>query len=95
MANPIEPFKLYNTTNFVAFTSRYINSPLIYYGNDKKITYETYKRKEYKETDQDKFFTILPGLEYRPDLVSYRFYGTVDYWWKIMEFNYIYDILDF
>ena len=32
---------------------------------------------------------------YRPDKVSLMKYGFVDYWYKIMELNKIYDIMDF
>ena len=38
---------------------------------------------------------ITKGSEYRPDLVSFDEYGTIDFWWKIMEVNGIKDILDF
>lgn len=95
MANFIEKINLFNSTNFTNTTSRYIDAQLFYYGDDKKITYETYKRKEIQEFDDDKFFEITKPLNFRPDLVSNRFYGTPDFWWKIMEYNGLADIYDF
>jgi len=80
---------------FVDFSSRYINSKVLYYGENNKITFETYKRKDIVSSTKDKFVLINSSTEYRPDLVSYAAYGTVDYWWYIMEFNGIKDIYDF
>jgi hypothetical protein len=95
MANSIEKYNIIDSRNFTVKSSRYINSQIYYYGNDKKITYETYKRRTYTYSDSDKFFEIKSGLNYRPDLVSQSFYGVPDYWWLIMEYNDIYDIADF
>jgi hypothetical protein len=95
MANFIEKINIFNSTNFTNTTSRYLEAQLYYYGDDKKITYETYKRKQYEETEEDKFFEITKPLNYRPDLVSSKFYGTPDYWWKIMEYNGISDVYNF
>jgi hypothetical protein len=95
MANTIETYNIIDSRNFTVRSSRYLNSRIYYYGGDKKITYETYKRKTYAYSDSDKFYEINPGLNYRPDLVSNNFYGVPDYWWLIMEYNGIYDIFDF
>jgi hypothetical protein len=38
---------------------------------------------------------ITPGVEYRPDLVSYDKYGTPNSWWMILEANGMKDIWDF
>jgi hypothetical protein len=36
--------------------------------------------------------TLVPaGMEGRPDLLSYRLYGTVDYWWVLLVANNIVD----
>jgi hypothetical protein len=56
---------------------------------------ETYKKNIYKLNNKDVFTLITPKYEYRPDLLSYDFYGTTDFWWKIMEMNNIIDIFDF
>jgi hypothetical protein len=32
-------------------------------------------------------FVLPPEMEHRPDLVSYQFYGNVDFWWAIMHVN--------
>jgi hypothetical protein len=94
MANTIKSTNLKAST-FVDSTSRYLNSPVIYYGGNNIITFETYVRKPPAFTAQDKYMLINKGQEYRPDLVSYRAYGDVGFWWKIMEANQIYDIWDF
>lgn len=95
MANYIEKVNLFNSTNFTTSTSRYLNSQLYYYGDDKKITYGTYKRRIVQEFENDKFFEITKPLNYRPDLVSNKFYGIPDYWWKIMEYNLMSDVYEF
>lgn len=83
------------TKRFVDFSSRYINSKVLYYGDNNKLTFSTYKRKPIPASSNDKFVLINSSTEYRPDLVSYAAYGTVDYWWYIMEFNGIKDIYEF
>lgn len=39
----------------------------------------------------DIFVIVTADLLYRPDLISYKAYGTSDYWWAIYEFNQIRD----
>jgi hypothetical protein len=34
---------------------------------------------------------IPPGYEYRPDSIANLFFGTTDYWWKLMMINNIWD----
>lgn len=94
MATPIETTDIKATT-FVNPTSRYAASVVEYYSELKKITFETYKRRKFVPSDQDKFMVITKGVEFRPDLVSFDFYGTVDFWWQIMEANSMKDVLEF
>ena len=97
MANKISVIENKKAEDFVARGSRYEESiPLYYTINDMKyITFSTYRREEIPNTPNDKFSTIPPGMEYRPDLVSQKTYGAPDFWWKIMEANNIKDIFDF
>jgi hypothetical protein len=95
MANYIEYAKNLVPDLYVVPTSRYLNSKVIYYGNQKKMTFNTYKRQDFTESQDDKFMLVTAGYEYRPDLVSQKVYFTPDYWWRIMEANNISDILDF
>lgn len=98
MANSIEPISdIRPVDGFVTSTSRYADGELVYYEqNDlRKITFKTYKRKEIENSSQDRFMVIPSNMEYRPDLVSRKAYGTVDFWWTIMEANNIFDIFDF
>jgi len=76
--------------------SRYRSSRIIYYGDLPKTAFETYKRTTVTtDSTLNKVTLITPGWEYRPDLVSFDFYGAPDFWWKIMEVNKMSDILEF
>lgn len=81
--------------NIVSPSSRYIDSNVLYYGDKKFVTFETYKRTKYVKTGTEKVMLITKGVEYRPDLVSYDHYGFTDVWWKILEANQMNDIYDF
>lgn len=80
---------------FVDFSSRFINSKVLYYGENNKVTFETYKKKPITFSENDKFIQINSSTEYRPDLVSYYAYGIPELWWYIMQANGIKDIYDF
>ncbi len=75
--------------------SRYLEQKVIYYGENRTLTLDIYKRKPYTVTGREKIMVITKGVEYRPDLVSYDVYGFTDNWWRIMEVNKISDIIDF
>lgn len=94
MANVIK-FTNVKPTNFVMPTSRYASSRTILYGEEKVVTFNTYKRSEIPSTSEDMFLVIPPGEEYRPDLTSYRAYNTVDLWWQIMQANNIFDVFEY
>lgn len=83
------------TSNIISATSRYANSKAEYYGDVNRITLKTYNRKNLKRNPADQFAVIRAGYAYRPDLVSQETYGMPDYWWKIMEYNGMKDILEF
>ena len=82
-------------TDFVNPTSRYIDSEVILWGENRLLTFNTYKRTPIDVTEEDQFTVIKPGDEFRPDLTSFRVYGTVDFWWRIMEANGLADIFDY
>jgi hypothetical protein len=82
-------------SRFVNYLSRYSLSKVLYYGDNKKVTFTTYKRKPIEPSSYDKFIKLNSSNEYRPDSVSQQAYGFPDYWWKIMQFNGIKDIKDF
>lgn len=94
MANPIEYTNI-NPTTYVTVSSRYVNSRVIYYGQLRRITFTTYKKHDIPEAPTDRFAVIPAGMEYRPDRMSQEYYGTPDFWWKILEANGITDIFDF
>lgn len=96
MANKIENVPFSTPTNgFVTASSRYATSTLIYYGNFHKMTFTTYKKSQPTLSDSDKYSVVPPGWEYRPDLASKYMYGTVDFWWKILETNGMKDVWEF
>ncbi len=83
------------TQRLVKGISRYRSQESIYYGENRILTFDIYKRKNYVSNGQEKIMLVTKGVEYRPDLVSYDIYGTPDLWWKILEANNIKDIYDF
>jgi len=95
MANTVDYNTKLTAASYVPFTSRYRTSSVIFYGDDRKITFSTYKRTPIEASETDTFLTVTKPFEFRPDLVSYRVYGTADYWWKILQFNQINDIFGF
>lgn len=82
-------------SSLVDSNSRYKNASVVYYSEQKFITFETYLRKPYIPNGSESVMLITKGIEYRPDLVSYDVYGVPDYWWKILEANLINDIWGF
>lgn len=94
MANKIKPSGLLASA-FVDFSSRYINSKVLYYGDDNLTTFETYKRPGLRLTKSDRFYLITASTQFRPDLVSNLAYSDPSYWWKIMEANQMKDISEF
>jgi hypothetical protein len=94
MANTVTPTNI-DSRRLVTATSRYADSTIIYYGDENRLTFPTWKREDIPETANDLFTVITPGTEYRPDLVSREAYGTVDFWWRIMVANNIWDVWEF
>lgn len=94
LANKIE-FTDLRATNFVTNVSRYAQSRVVYYSSEKIITFETYKRKKFVPSARDQVTVVTPGMEYRPDLMSFDKYGTPDFWWKILEANEMKDVAEF
>jgi hypothetical protein len=80
---------------YVGPTSRYANSKVIHYTEDKKITFEIYKKAPRLISGKEEWLEITKPVEYRPDLVAEEIYGTPDLWWSIMEFNGMKDVLEF
>lgn len=94
MANKIE-FSEIRARNFVTNVSRYAQSRVIYYSDSRIVTFETYKRKRFIPSSRDQVTVVTPGMEYRPDLMSFDKYGMPDFWWKILEANSMKDVMDF
>ena len=91
---PIEPSAT-KASEVVVPTSRYYKGVVIYYGEQRKLTFETYLRTPYVPVGDESVMLITKGVEYRPDLVSFQVYGFPDGWWKILEANQMHDIFDF
>lgn len=87
-----------NTTvdQVTAVGSRYRKGQnVIYYGDRKFVTFDLYIRDKYQQTGAEKVMVITKGVEYRPDLVSFDFYGFSENWWRILEANKMSDVFDF
>ena len=94
MTQPIYPSDV-PVSQLVSAGSRYIKGRVVHYGEQKILTFETYVRINYVEKGTEGIMVISKGVEYRPDLVSYNYYGFVDNWWKILEANKMKDVWDF
>lgn len=94
MATPILKSGI-DAEKVVSKVSRYANQAVVYYGEQKFLTFDTYVRPDYKLTGAEQVMLITKGTEYRPDLVSFDYFGTPDVWWKIMEINGMKDIWEF
>ena len=97
MANKAEITNI-PVSKYTDVTSRYANSDVIYYNgpnNKKVLTFSTTKRNPPQISVEDKFTIVTAASQYRPDIVSNAQYGVPHFWWKIMEFNNIHDIMDF
>jgi hypothetical protein len=95
MTQKIEPTNIM-VGQVAAVGSRYRSGQnVIYYGDQRFITYDLYIRTPYEKTGTEQVMVISKGVEYRPDLVSFDFYGFGDNWWRILEANGIQDILEF
>ena len=81
--------------SFVSAQSRYLNQNVIYYGENRFITFDTYIKKPYEADGDEQVMVITKGVEYRPDLVSFDLYGFPDAWWRILEANSIKDVFEF
>jgi hypothetical protein len=75
--------------------SRYRNSDVVYYGEQKYLTFSTYKRTPYVSNGKEKIMLINKGVEFRPDLVAFDRYGFQGHWWRILEVNGMKDIWEF
>lgn len=82
-------------SRLVTPSSRYRQQNVIYYGERRLITFDTYVRKPYAPNGREKVMVIKKGIEYRPDLVSYDIYGFPDNWWRILEANKMKDVWEF
>ena len=94
MAQPIEESQI-TAVEIVSHGSRYRESKVIYYGEKRFVTFEMYIRKEYLPTGHENIAVISKGIEYRPDLASYEYYGYPDNWWRILEANKMKDVWEF
>lgn len=81
--------------SLVTPSSRYRKQNVIYYSDKRIMTFDTYVRRAYVPSGDEKVMVITKGVEYRPDLVSHDFYGFPDNWWRILEANNMKDIWDF
>lgn len=82
-------------STIVTPASRYIKQNVIYYGEQRLLTFDSYFRQNYTPTGDEQVMVISKGVEFRPDLVSNDYYGFPDNWWRILEANKMMDIWEF
>jgi len=95
MANRIEDTDYIPSQGFATLTSRYADGAIVYYTDQRYLTYKIYKREPIPQSDNDQYTVIPAGMEYRPDLMSQNVYGIPDLWWRILEANNMSDVWDF
>lgn len=95
VANKVEVADNLATSSFVDVNSRYLSSAILFYGEQRFLTFETFKRQAIPETSADTFTVISKAIEYRPDLLAHRAYGISGLWWKILIANKMSDIWQF
>ena len=93
MANYTQQTEI-SPSRFVNSASRYYDSKVLYYTENKLLTFSLYRKSRIPLATSDKYMVVSPGQEYRPDLISLMAYGAVDFWWRIMEANNIKDVFD-
>jgi len=91
---PIEIANI-RTETIVAPQSRYTKQNVIYYGENRFLTFDTYLRVPYVPEGNEQVMLVSKGVEYRPDLVSFDVYGFPDAWWNILEANGMKDVFEF
>lgn len=74
-------------------TSRYKNDDRIVYDTGEEII-ETADRRKFPRDERDRFYKVESGFEDRLDLISFKFYGSSDYWWVIASASNIEDPFD-
>ena len=94
MTQPIELARV-QSQQIASAGSRYLKQRVIYYGERRFMTYDTYLRQNYVPSGNERVMVVTKGVEYRPDLVSHDVYGFADNWWRILEANGLSDIFDF
>jgi hypothetical protein len=94
VTQPIEESPI-TADEIVPYGSRYRNSKVIYYGEKRFVTFETYIRQKYQPTGHENVAVITKGVEFRPDLASHEYYGYPENWWRILEANNMKDIYEF
>lgn len=94
MTQPIQPTNV-AAKSIMSGGSRYITQNVIYYGEQRIITFDTYLRRPYQASGKERVMVITKGVEFRPDLVSQKVYNFPDNWWRILEANKMKDVYEF
>lgn len=67
------------------FESRYKITELV--EDAGRIRYGLWEPPEIRIFGNETRFTVTPNMEHRPDLIAKQFYGSVTFWWAIMNAN--------
>jgi len=78
----------YNISYFSS-SSRYLrNIDVLKFRNGMKIP-SLLSSIKFISDDIESYYTVAPNEVNRLDLISFKLYGTVDYWWALAAANYI------
>ena len=84
-----------SASDILGSTSRYADFNIILLGDEHIQTLPTYERtRSYPKSEEDKYYQITMGTQFRPDLVALECYGDPVLWWVIAEANNLFDIED-
>lgn len=61
---------------------------------DNRVVPMFFKFTELPTSEDDSYHKVTKIDRYRPDLISYKYYETVDYWWVVLLANSIFDPFD-
>lgn len=72
-----------NRTNFLETASST-------YGKEKVLTSNDFEK--YRFIHPMKYYRVTRDDTGRPDLISLKLYGTIDFWWMLMKYNGVDDV---
>ena len=67
--------------------SRYLRNLKVLFYNDGTQAPTTFDKVKFISDDIESYYTVPPNENNRLDIISYKLYGKVDYWWVLAAAN--------